>query len=105
MSLDILLPVMSRVVGRDLVEDYRLFTRASGAVDKSLSPHGREFFKQNWKTIIDFMETEDGRAAIVMFLELWAEHLTPKSIANTEVKENDTENKESSGGQTNEVPA
>lgn len=71
MNLQILLPVLSKAIGRDLTPDAQLFFRARAAVGSALSPEGQEHFIANWRGIVDFMETEKGQAALRRFLGNW----------------------------------
>lgn len=74
MSLDILLPVMSKAIGRDLNVELNLFYRGRAAIGKSLNEAGQKFFIENWKKVADFMETPEGDEAIKAFMLAWFNH-------------------------------
>lgn len=102
MNLDILIPVLSSVIGRDLTVEYDLFKRSGVALNNSMNDNGRAFFRQNWPTAIDFMESPEGQDALKMFLELWAEWLTKREITNQEVAAQKEENNANTGNTTSE---
>lgn len=71
MNLNILIPVISKIVGKDISEEVELFYRTRSAIGNSLSEESKIFFIQNWKSIADFMETEDGQKATADFVDSW----------------------------------
>lgn len=71
MNLSVLLPVISQMAGRDLTPEAQLFFRARSAIGTALSPEGQAHFIENWRGIVDFMETEKGQAALKRFLGNW----------------------------------
>lgn len=86
MNLELLIPVFSSILGRDLSREYDLFKRSGVALNNSMNDNGRAFFRQNWPSIVDFMESPEGQDALKMFLELWAEWLAKRAITAQEVQ-------------------
>lgn len=86
MNLELLIPVFSSILGRDLSKEYDLFKRSGVALNNSMNDNGRAFFRQNWPTTVDFMESPEGQDALKMFLELWAEWLAKRAITAQEVQ-------------------
>lgn len=84
MSLDLLIPILSSMLGRDLSREYALFKRSGLALGRTMNDDGKAFFGKNWPSIVDFMETPEGQDALKMFLELWAEWLAKKAITAQE---------------------
>ena len=78
LSLDVVIPVVSRVVGRDISPDVEAFFRARAAIGSALNEEGQKLFQDNWRSIPEFMESAEGKAAIVAFLSEWAKTLAPK---------------------------
>lgn len=82
LSLDVVIPVVSRVVGRDISPDVEAFFRARSAIGSALNEEGQKLFQDNWRSIPEFMESAEGKAAIVAFLSEWAKTLAPKINQN-----------------------
>lgn len=82
MNVDLLLPVISKAVGRDLSPYLNLFYRARAAIGTSLNPTGQKFFIENWPAVVDFMETPAGQKALTQFFNAWGESLKPPSLTS-----------------------
>lgn len=80
MNLQVLVPVISKALGKDISGEVNLFFRARAAIGASLNPTGQEFFMKNWHSIPAFMETAAGRKATADFMNAWAASLFPKSL-------------------------
>lgn len=72
------LPIISAAVGRDVSPEVAAFYRGRAAVGEALNPEGRKFVMDNWRSIVDFMETEGGREAIAAFVGAWLNSLIPQ---------------------------
>lgn len=72
------IPAISNLAGRDLAPDFKAFFDGRTAVSRSLNEQSNVFLRQNWRTIPAFIETPEGRAAIIAFLNEWANSLAPK---------------------------
>lgn len=81
MNLQLLIPIASKAIGRDIGPDVNLFFRARAAVGTSLNPQGQQFFVENWRKLPDFMESPEGQAALATFMNSWAATLVPKPLA------------------------
>lgn len=79
MSIDLLVPVISKMVGRDLTKELNLFYRARAAIGQSLNNEGQILFINNYPQIVDFMESEEGQKALTKFFESWILSLVPKT--------------------------
>ena len=82
MNFELYLPIISQLLGRDVTPDFQALMRARNAIGSTLNEQGQIYLTKNWKSLVDFMETPEGKDAIKMFLELWAESLTPKIITS-----------------------
>lgn len=71
MSLAMLVPLVSQMLGRDVTPDVELFFRARSAVGQALTAEGRAYFVENWRSLADYMESEEGQQALQFFLEGW----------------------------------
>lgn len=80
------LPIISAAVGRDVSPEVAAFYRGRAAVGQALNPEGRQFVMDNWRSIVDFMETEGGREAIGVFVGSWLNSLIPQP-STSEVQE------------------
>lgn len=74
MNIKELLPLLVNV------PEVQLFYRARAAVGVSLNNQGQEYVMQNWPKIPDFLETPEGKAAIVAFVNAWVQSSIPKSV-------------------------
>lgn len=81
MSIQVLVPIISKAIGRDIGPDVDLFYRSRAAVGSALNQQGQQFFVQNWRGIADFMYTPAGKAAVAQFMNSWAASLLPKTMA------------------------
>lgn len=81
MNIDVLLPVISKMIGRDLSKELNLFYRARAAVGASMDHATQVFFINNYPQIVDFMETEEGKKAIAAFIDSWVLSMIPKTVA------------------------
>lgn len=79
MSIDILIPVISKAFGRDLTPELNLFYRARASIGTALNEEGRKFFIQNYPQVVDFMESEEGQKAIAAFIDAWILSVVPKT--------------------------
>lgn len=73
MNLELLIPVFSSILGRDLSREYDLFKRFGVALNDSMDDESRDFFRRKWPTVVDFAESPEGQDALKVFSELWAE--------------------------------
>lgn len=80
MDINTILPVISKVMGRDLSVEVNLFYRTRAAIGASLNKQGQEFFVKNWPQAVDFMETPEGQKAVAAFINAWAQSLIPKTM-------------------------
>lgn len=83
-NIQMILPVITKVLGRDFTPEVSMFFRARAAVGQSLNQEGQVFFQQNWPKLVDFMETDEGKVAISKFLDAWVESMIPKSITSSQ---------------------
>ena len=72
MNLQLAIPVLSKLAGRDVSPEIAMFFRSRSAVGAALDAKGQEFFMNNWRALPDFMETPEGQIAIKQFVEQWA---------------------------------
>lgn len=84
MNLNAFIPVISKVIGRDLEPDVNLFYRARASIGTALNPQAQKFFIENWRTIVDYMESPAGQEAIVEFIGSWVNSMVPKEVGNVE---------------------
>lgn len=87
MDIQTLLPLISKVVGRDVSREISLFYRGRSAIGNTLNQEGKTVFIEHWPKIVDFMETPDGQKAITTFLDSWAASLVPPTITAKEKEE------------------
>lgn len=80
MNLQLLLPVLSKAIGRDLQPDVELFYRSRAAVGTALNEQGQKFFIENWRGLADFMETPAGQEAIAAFVDAWVWSTVPETV-------------------------
>lgn len=87
MNIQMLLPVISKALGRDISVEVNLFYRTRAAIGASLNQQGQQFFAENWQHIPAFMETPAGRKASAQFINAWAASLIPQTLAAPPVEE------------------
>ena len=71
MNLQSLLPIVSQIFGRDVSTEAHMLHRGYEATGRALNPEGQKFVKGHWRGLADFMETNEGRAAIIGFVNAW----------------------------------
>lgn len=84
-NIHILIPVISKALGRDITNDVSLFFRARAAVGDSLNEEGQKVFAEHWPKLVDFMESQEGKQAISNFLDAWVISFQPKEVKAPEV--------------------
>lgn len=80
MSIEIYLPVISQLMGRDITPDYQMLIRARNAVGSTLNEQGQIYLTKNWRSFVEFMETTEGQDSIKMMIDMWIATKTPPSI-------------------------
>lgn len=71
MNFELFLPVISQLLGRDVTPYYQALLRARNAIGSALNEQGQIYLTRHWMSVVDFMETPDGREGIKMYLEMW----------------------------------
>lgn len=69
------LPTLAQKFGIDLTKEVDLFFRARAAVATTQNQAGQEFVMENWRSLADFMESDEGQMATAAFIDAWK---TPK---------------------------
>lgn len=80
MDISLLLPILAKATGKDITNEIALFYRAKAAVGKSLSPEGQVYVSNNIQSIVSFMESPKGVAALSDFFDAWVNSLEPVSV-------------------------
>lgn len=80
MDMRIVVPLISQIVGKDISGEIDLFFRARASVGDALNDEGQKFFIANWRSMADFMGTEEGMKATSEFVQAWADKLNPGVI-------------------------
>lgn len=84
MNINTLLPIISNAVGRDLSIELNMFYRIRAAIGASLTPEGQEYFINNWRSVVSFMETPEGKKATATFLDTWVQSSAPPKMTKIE---------------------
>lgn len=71
LNFALFLPVLSKALGRDLTPEANMFFRSRAVVGTVLDDNGREYFKNNWRDLPDFLETDLGKEKLKDLLETW----------------------------------
>lgn len=91
MNPNLVIPIISKIIGKDISQEIDLFYRGRAAIGKTLSDPDKEFFIRNWPTIITYMESLEGSLALSAFLDKWKNSLvSPPEIAEDAVNDNGT---------------
>lgn len=72
-----LLPLISKALGRDLTPEAQLFFRARAAIGAALPDEDKELFAKNWRQVVDYMESAEGKKSIKTFINHWKKAVTP----------------------------
>lgn len=71
LNIALFLPVLSKALGRDLTPEANMFFRSRAVIGTVLDDNGREYFKNNWRDLPDFLETDLGKEKLKDLLETW----------------------------------
>lgn len=83
MNLQLITPVLSQLMGRDVSSEIAMLYRARGAIGAALNQHGQIFVSRYYQELPAFLESEAGQKAIQDFVTAWGTSLLPNAPSNT----------------------
>lgn len=86
LNIDLLIPIISQVLNKDLSSDWKSVQEAKEAILSSVDEQGAEFVSQNWRYYVSYMGTDEGKKIIALFLESGARALIPKPPVEPETE-------------------